>query len=110
MQSSLEKLEGLAHKLLVDVPAERVDQAVESRLKEIRPRVRIDGFRPGKIPPQVIKQKYGAGVRMDVVEKLISEALGEALTEKELRPVAPPEVNVVSGLKEGETLKFEAVF
>ena len=110
MQSSLEKLEGLAHKLLVDVPAERVDQAVESRLKEIRPRVRIDGFRPGKIPPQVIKQKYGAGARMDAVEKLISEALGEALTEKELRPVAPPEVSVVSGLKEGETLKFEAVF
>ena len=110
MQSSLEKLEGLTHKLLVEVPVERVNQAVESRLKEIRPRVRVDGFRPGKVPPHVIKQKYGAGARMDALENLISASLAEALQANDVRPVAPPDVHIVSGVNEGEALKFEATF
>lgn len=110
MQSSLEKLEGLAHKLLVEVPAERVAQAVDSRLKEIRPRVRVDGFRPGKVPPHVIKQKYGAGARMDALENLISTTLAETLQAKDIRPVAAPDVNIVSGFNDGEALKFEATF
>lgn len=110
MQSSVEKLEGLAHKLVVEVPAERVDQAVETRLREIRPRVRIDGFRPGKVPPHVIKQKYGMGARQDAMENLINESLGEALTQNELAPVAPPQVNILSGFGDHEALKYEAMF
>lgn len=110
MQSSLEKLEGLAHKLLIDVPAERVDEAVEKRLKEIRPRIRIDGFRPGKVPPHVIRQKYGENVRVEILENLVSQSLAQSFVEKALQPVAPPNVNILSGFKHGEALKFEAVF
>ena len=73
MQSSVEHLEGLTHKLTVEVPAERLDQEVEKRLKDIRPRIRIDGFRPGKVPPAVVKQKYGDSVRQDVLGEIIDE-------------------------------------
>ncbi|MDO4777846.1 MAG: trigger factor [Cardiobacteriaceae bacterium] len=110
MQSSVEKLEGLAHKLVIEVPADRVDQAVETRLKEIRPRVRIDGFRPGKVPPHVIKQKYGAGVRQEVLENVISQSLAEAFDANQLQPVAPPQVNILSGFAADEALKYEALF
>lgn len=110
MQSSVEKLEGLAHKLVIEVPADRVDQAVETRLKEIRPRVRIDGFRPGKVPPHVIKQKYGASVRQEVLENVISQSLAEAFDANQLQPVAPPQVNILSGFATDEALKYEALF
>ena len=79
MQSSVEHLEGLAHKLTVEVPSARLDQEVAKRLKEITPRVRIDGFRPGKVPPAVVKQKYGASVRQDVLGEVIEETNFEIL-------------------------------
>ncbi|MBV7433509.1 trigger factor [Cardiobacteriaceae bacterium TAE3-ERU3] len=110
MQSSVEQLEGLAHKLTVEVPAERVDEAVEKRLKEIRPRIRLDGFRPGKVPPQVIRQKYGAGIRQEVLSDVIESSYREAMQNSEYAPVAPPKINVISGFAANEPVKFEATF
>lgn len=110
MQSSVEHLEGLAHKLTVEVPAERVDGAVAQRLKEIRPRIRIDGFRPGKVPPQVIRQKYGAGIRQEILSEVIESAYREAMESSEYSPVAPPQITLISGYAANEPVKFEAVF
>ncbi|UJF24382.1 trigger factor [Suttonella sp. R2A3] len=110
MQSSVEHTEGLKHKLTVEVPAERVNEAVDKRLKELRPRVRLDGFRPGKVPPQVIKQKYGASVRQEVLSEVIESAYRDAMKDSEHAPVAPPEINVVSGFAANEPVKFEALF
>lgn len=108
MESSVEKLEGLASKLTVEVPAEKIDQAVEKRLKELRPRIRIDGFRPGKVPPHIIKQRYSASARQDVLSQEIDAAYREALKNTDLEPIAAPEINLISGFKEGEVLKFDA--
>ena len=74
MQVSIETTSGLERRLTVGVPAERVESEVNNRLKKAAKNIRLDGFRPGKVPMKVIKQRYGAGVRQEV--------LGEA-------PVAP---------------------
>lgn len=109
MQSSVEKLEGLAHKFTIEVPAEQIDRATTERLKAIRGRVRVDGFRPGKVPPQIMKQRYGDSARRDVLGDEIDTAFREAVSQTDLQPVAPPQINLISGVKEGEALKFEAV-
>ena len=59
MQVSVESGEGLERKLIIEVPAENVTEKVEKRLKEISRQVRLDGFRPGKVPMKVVKQRFG---------------------------------------------------
>ena len=110
MQSSVEHLEGLTHKLTVEVPAERLDQEVEKRLKDIRPRIRIDGFRPGKVPPAVVRQKYGDSVRQDVLGEIIDETYREAIKENGYTPAAAPTIELVSGLAVNEPVKYTATF
>lgn len=110
MQSSVEQLEGLAHKLTIEIPAKQIDDKVEQRLKEIRPRIRLDGFRPGKVPPNVIKQKYGNDIRREILSDTIETAYRNALEEHQQTPVAPPKLEVESGFQSNEPLKFTAIF
>ena len=110
MQSSVEHLEGLTHKLTVEVPAERLDQEVEKRLKDIRPRIRIDGFRPGKVPPAVVKQKYGDSVRQDVLGEIIDETYRESIKDVCYAPAASPQIELVSGMAANEPVKYIATF
>ncbi len=110
MESSVEKLEGLAYKLSIEVPAEQIDKATIERLKSLRSRVRLDGFRPGKVPPHVMEQRYGDSARRDVLGDEIDKAYREALTKVEHSPVAPPKIELISGVKKGESLKFDAIF
>lgn len=110
MQSSVEQLEGLARKLTIEVPATEINQEVEKRLKDIRPRVRIDGFRPGKVPPAVIKQKYGAGIKQDVMGEMVEKSYREAIEAGDFSPAASPEIEILSGFSTDEPLKFTALF
>ena len=110
MQSSVEHLEGLSHKLTVEVPSARLDQEVAKRLKEIAPRVRVDGFRPGKVPPAVVKQKYGASVRQDVLGEVIEESYREAIAQSGYEPVAAPQIELLSGMAANEPIKYTAIF
>ncbi|MDO4642713.1 MAG: trigger factor [Cardiobacteriaceae bacterium] len=110
MQSSVEHLEGLAHKLTVEVPSARLDQEVDKRLKEIRPRIRVDGFRPGKVPPAVIKQKYGASIRQDALSEVIEETYREAITKSGYTPAASPQIELISGFASNEPIKYTATF
>jgi trigger factor len=67
MQVSIETLEGLERKMTVQVPSDTVTLAVEKKLKELTKTVKIDGFRPGKVPLKVVQQKFGGHVRQEVV-------------------------------------------
>ena len=71
MQVSIETLEGLERRMTVQIPSERVTEAVEKKLKELSKTVRIDGFRPGKVPLKVVQQKYGVPVRQEVIGDVI---------------------------------------
>jgi trigger factor len=81
MQVSVENTGGLERRVTVQVPAERVDKEVDSRLQSMKATARLDGFRPGKVPLGVIKKKYGTLVRQDVMQQVIHSTLQDALTQ-----------------------------
>jgi len=71
MQVSIETLDGLERRMTVQVPSETVTKAVEKKLNDLRKTVKIDGFRPGKVPLKVVQQKFGGHVRQEVIGDVI---------------------------------------
>lgn len=109
MKSTVEKLDGLTRKITVEIPAEKVQQALERVYKAIQKKANIKGFRPGKAPISAIKSTYGDNVKSDVVNELINEAYGSALDENKLEPVGYPKVNFEQ-IAEDKPFKFTAEF
>jgi len=109
MQVSVETGEGLERKLTVQVPAETLEMEIESRLKSMQGRVKIDGFRPGKVPLKVVKQHYGAQVFQEVAGELMQSSLRDALTQENLRPAGDPAISA-SSIKPGLPLEYTATF
>ena len=109
MEVSIEKTGGLTRRMTVQVPAERIDQEVESRLKSMSQTVRLDGFRPGKVPMKVIEQKYGKQVRLEVVDQVINSTLQEALGQEGLRPAGYPDIEPKES-DSGQPLEYVATF
>lgn len=110
MQVSLETTSTLERRLNIELPAEQVDTQVASRLKDTAKRVKIDGFRPGKVPLSVVKSRYGAGVRQEVLGELMQKAFIEAITEQKINPAGAPTVEEDGENKEGQPFKFSATF
>ena len=109
MQVSIETLDGLARKMTVQVPSERVSEAVEKKLKELSKTVRIDGFRPGKVPLKVVQQKFGGHVRQEVIGDVIETSYQEALIQEKVRPAGMPSIDSVSS-EEKEDMSYTATF
>ena len=109
MQVSVETTQGLERKMTIAVPSEKVDSAVNSRLQEAARNVKLNGFRKGKIPFKVIKSKFGAGVRQEVVGELMSQSFYEAIDQESLKPAGQPSI-APKNLNEGEDLEFVATF
>jgi len=109
MQVSVESGEGLERKLTIQVPAETIDKEVESRLNSMRPRVKIDGFRPGKVPLKVVKQQYGASVIQEVVGEVMQKSLHEAVTQESLNPAGNPTIEPKT-MEPGKPLEYVATF
>ena len=109
MQVSVETTGPLERSVTVDVPEERISTAVEERLHSMIRTSKIQGFRPGKAPLRVIKQRFGSQVRREVVEKLVSSSFYEAVTREELKPVGAP---LIDPLREevGAGLSYTATF
>lgn len=101
MQVSVESGEGLERRLLVDLPAVRVSTEVEKKLADLAQHVRLDGFRPGKVPMRVIKQRFGDQVKQDVYGELIQATYYEAATEQKLTPVGDPKIDLRDAAEEG---------
>ena len=109
MQVSLETTSGLERRMKVQVPAERVEREVEDRLKSLSKRAKIDGFRPGKAPFSVLKQRFGDQVRSEVVTELLQSSFNEALAQKKLNPAGGPRIDSLSS-EPGKDLEFTAMF
>ncbi len=92
MEVSVENTGGLARRMRVQVPAERIDQEVVSRLQSMARTIRLDGFRAGKAPLKVVEMKYGAQVRLEVVNQVINSTMQEAITRECLRPAGSPNI------------------
>lgn len=94
MQVSVETLEGLQRKMTVELPADKVNEIVDNKLRSIAKEVRLDGFRPGKIPMKVVKQRFGAHARQEAYGELIQSTFYEAATGEKLNPAGEPNIEV----------------
>ncbi|MGR8946848.1 MAG: trigger factor [Gammaproteobacteria bacterium] len=109
MQVTVEKPSNLERKIVVEIPEDDINSQVTSRLKDLTKKVKVDGFRPGKIPFSVMKQRFGAQVREEVVNEVLRQSYADALTEQELRPAGEPVIDPIES-KRGEGLKYTAAF
>ncbi|MEJ2646644.1 MAG: trigger factor [Gammaproteobacteria bacterium] len=109
MQVSVETTGALERRMTVQIPAERVDQEVENRLKRLAKTARLDGFRPGKVPMRVVQRRYGPQVRAEVVSEVMRSTLQEALTEQQLRPAGGPSLEPRT-VQPGQALEYTATF
>lgn len=110
MQVSVENSGTLERKMTVQVPAERLEQEVDNRLKNMARTVRIAGFRPGKVPYKVVQQRYGKQVQLEVANELMSSTFQEALNQEGLRPAGGPKKIEPKAIERGEALEYTAVF
>ncbi len=109
MQVSIETTSGLERRLTVGVPAERIESEVDNRLQKAAKNVRLAGFRPGKVPMKVMRQRFGAGVRQEVMGEVLSQSFQEAVLQENLRPAGQPSIEPRS-LEEGKDLEYVATF
>ena len=109
MQVSIETTSKLERRLTVGVPAERVDVEVDSRLQKAIKNVRLPGFRPGKVPMKIMRQRFGEGVRQEVLGEVMSQSFQEAVTQEKLRPAGQPSIEPKS-LEAGRDLEYVATF
>ena len=109
MQVSVETGEGLERTLTIKVPAETVESAVNNRLNSLKGSVRIDGFRPGKVPLKVIKQKYSGTILQEVAGELMQSSFRDALTQENLTPAGDPRIQA-QDLILGQVMEYTATF
>lgn len=97
--------EGLKRAYSVVVPAADIESKRAAKLSELAKTLRLPGFRPGKVPPHVVRQRYGTAVTSEVLEDSVNDATQQVLSERGLRAASQPKVDVV-GLDEGKDLQF----
>lgn len=93
----------------VEIPAEEVAKSFRTVLKRYQKQARIPGFRPGKVPESVLRNRFGTSLREDVVESILPPHFRSAIEGKGLKPISQPQVNDLH-LEEGQPLRFRAVF
>ena len=92
MQVSVESTGKLERRMRVELPAARIDQEVNSRLKSVGKTAKIKGFRPGKVPAKVVKQRYGAQIREEVVSEIMQKSYTDAVQQENLNPAGGPSI------------------
>jgi trigger factor len=92
MQVSVEAGEGLERRMTVELPFEQVASEMDKRLQKLSRGARLPGFRPGKVPMNVLRKRYGDAVRMEVFGELVESSFADALAQESLRPAAPPSI------------------
>ncbi|KEZ78399.1 trigger factor [Salinisphaera hydrothermalis] len=107
MDVSVENPGGLKRRLKVQIPADRVNTAVDEKVKRVGQHARIPGFRPGKAPTKVLYQRYGAQARQEAVSELIQSTYPEAVEKSELNPAGQPEIEL-DAFEENGPLSFTA--
>lgn len=109
MQVSIETTSGLERRLTVNLPAEVVDKEVDKRLQQAAKTVRINGFRKGKVPMKVVRQRFGAGVRQEVLGEVMSRSFYDAVQKEQVKPAGQPSIEA-KNVTEGENLEYVATF
>ncbi|MGB9039552.1 MAG: trigger factor, partial [Acinetobacter calcoaceticus] len=106
MQVTTEAVSGVARRLNVSVPTSRINEQFEARLKRTAKTVKINGFRPGKVPENVVRREYGAGIYQEVVNDIIRDSVFEAIQQEKINAVGMPNIDKVEHKE--DALVFEA--
>ena len=109
MQVSVEESNGLERVLRLGIPADQIDGEVQKRIADTAKRARIDGFRPGKVPRKVIKQRFGDAIRSEVIGEIANKSFQDAITQESLKPVGQPAMDILKN-EEGHDLELTAKF
>ena len=109
MSVTVETLDKLERKITLSLPVQSIQSEVDSRLKKLARTVKMDGFRPGKVPMNVVAQRYGYSVHYEVLNDKVGEAFSRAANEAKLRVAGQPRITEKDGAPEGE-MTFDAVF
>ena len=105
MQVTELKNENLAREYSVKIDAETLNKEIETQLKSVGSKVKIPGFRPGHVPVNILKQRYGKSVMGEVLENTVNRTSANVIKEKGLKPALPPQINIVS-FEEGKDLEY----
>ena len=100
---------GLERRMTIAVPAQQYDQEIENRLKDLSRRVRVDGFRAGKVPLKVVERRWGGSVRQEVRNDLVQSSFYEAVSQEKLRLAGTPHFEFQPD-EPGAGLRFTATF
>lgn len=92
MQVTIESTGALERKLRVELPLERIEKEVDTRLRSVGKTAKIKGFRPGKVPAKVVKQRYGKQVRQEVLADLMQKSYSDAVMQENLNPAGAPQI------------------
>ena len=96
MKVQIKKLKDLERKVTISVDVENYEKKFNSKIKNIKTKAKIDGFRKGNVPDDVLEQRYGQSIHGEVVNELIQESYPKAISENELRPASSPKVTIDS--------------
>lgn len=108
MQVSVETTTGLERKVSISIPSEDINKEIQKRLQQLSKTQRMAGFRPGKIPLSVIKKRFGAPVRNEVLQESMSQSFYQAIQQESLQPAGQPMLE--AGDLEGDSFEFTATF
>ena len=106
MQVTSEAVSGVARRLNVTVPTSRINEQFEARIKRTAKTVKINGFRPGKVPVDVVRREYGAGIYQEVVNDIIRDTVFEAIQQEKINAVGMPNIEKVENKE--DALVYEA--
>ena len=109
MQVTVESTGTLERRMRVELPAERIEKEVDSRLKSVGKNVKIKGFRPGKVPAKVVRQRYGAQIRQEVLSDLLQQSYSDAVQQENLNPAGGPKIETESE-GDGKDFAYVATF
>ena len=109
MHVLVESGEGLERRMTVELPSERIDSEVNKRLKDLSRKVKMDGFRPGKVPFTIVRKQHGGQIYQEVFGELVESTYGEAVQQESLVPAGMPNIEPVAEQKDG-TVAYVAVF
>jgi trigger factor len=94
--------EGLKRAFMLTIPAEDIEARVEQEVKRIAPQVRMAGFRPGKVPPNLIRKMHGESLRGEALQASVQESVQQLLSEQKIRPALQPQVELNEGYAPGK--------
>ena len=106
---SVKGRKGLERQMTVRVPTDEIEQEVATRLKKVGRTARLKGFRPGKVPPKIVRQRYGGQIRNEVVSDVIRSSYARAVQQEQLNPAGGPQIEPISAASD-DHFSFRATF